>query len=105
VLSRDLANRGHYPAIDVPASISRVMIDVVDPQDLELSQKVKEVVAVYRDAEDLISIGAYVDGTDPKIDYAKKMIGKINSFLRQDIVKKVALKPGFDRLRELFKEV
>jgi len=105
VLSRDLANRGHYPAIDVPASISRVMIDVVDPQDLELSRKVKEVVAVYRDAEALISIGAYVDGTDPKIDYAKKMIGKINSFLRQDIVEKVAFKPGFDRLRELLKEV
>ncbi len=105
VLSRDLANRGHYPAIDVPASISRVMIDVVDPEDMELSRKVKEVVAVYRDAEALISIGAYVDGTDPKIDYAKKMIGKINSFLRQDIVEKVSFRSGFDRLRGLLKEV
>lgn len=104
VLSRDLANRGHYPAIDVPASVSRVMRDVVDPQDMELCQKVKEILATYRDAEELIAIGAYVDGTDPKIDYAKKLIGRINDFLRQEINEKVAFKAAFDRLKGLFKE-
>jgi flagellum-specific ATP synthase len=104
VLSRDLANRGHYPAIDVPASVSRVMRDVVDPQDMKLGQKVKEILATYRDAEELIAIGAYVDGTDPKIDYAKKIIGRINDFLRQDINEKVAYKAAFDRLKGLFKE-
>jgi flagellum-specific ATP synthase len=105
VLSRDLANRGHYPAIDVPASVSRVMRDVVDSEDMRLCQKVKEVLATYRDAEDLISIGAYVDGTDPKIDYAKKVIGRLNEFLRQEIDEKVAFRPAFDRLRGLFREV
>jgi len=104
VLSRDLANRGHYPAIDVPASVSRVMRDVVDPQDMTLCQKVKEILATYRDAEELIAIGAYVDGTDPKIDYAKRIIGPINDFLRQGIEEKIAFRPAFDRLRGLFKE-
>lgn len=104
VLSRDLANRGHYPAIDVPASVSRVMRDVVDPQDIKLCQKVKEILATYRDAEELIAIGAYVDGTDPKIDYAKKLIGRINDLLRQGIDERVAFKAAFDRLKGLFKE-
>ena len=103
VLSRDLANRGHYPAIDVPASVSRVMKDVVEPEKLRMSRKVKEVLATYQDAADLISIGAYVDGTDPKIDYAKRMIGPINEFLRQEINEKVAYQPGFDRLKGLLK--
>lgn len=104
VLSRDLANRGHYPAIDVPASVSRVMKDVVDSKKLRMSRKVKEVLATYQGAADLISIGAYVDGTDPKIDYAKRMIGPINEFLRQEINDKVAYQPGFDRLQGLLKE-
>jgi len=102
VLSRKLANRGHYPAIDVLASISRVMRDVVDPEHLKLSEKVTDIIATYQDAEDLIAIGAYVDGGDPKIDYAKTMIDRINAFLRQDIAEKVSLEVGLDKLKELF---
>lgn len=104
VLSRDLANRGHYPAIDVLASVSRVMREVVEPEHMKLSQKVTDIMATYRDAEDLISIGAYVDGSDPKIDHAKKMIDGINTFLRQDIAEKVAFEAGIDKLRELLQE-
>ena len=102
VLSRELANRGHYPAIDVLASVSRVMREIVAPDHLELSQKAKQVLATYRDAEDLISIGAYVNGSDPKIDYAKEMIDKINTFLRQDIHEAVPFEAGVNKLKELF---
>lgn len=105
VLSRNLANRGHYPAIDVLASVSRVMREIVDPQHMKLFRKVTEIMATYRDAEDLISIGAYVDGSDPKIDYAKKMIERINAFLRQDIAEKVSFEVGISRLKKLFEDV
>ena len=102
VLSRRLANRGHYPAIDVLASVSRVMREVVGPEHLELSEKFRDVMATYQNAEDLIAIGAYVDGSDPKIDYAKAMIDRINAFLRQDIAEKVSVECGLDKLRRLF---
>ena len=102
VLSRKLANRGHYPAIDVLASISRVMREVVDHEHLKLSEKLRNIIATYRDAEDLIAIGAYVDGSDPKTDYAKSMIDRINAFLRQDIGEKVSVEAGISRLKELF---
>ncbi|MBW1677219.1 MAG: FliI/YscN family ATPase [Deltaproteobacteria bacterium] len=102
VLSRRLANRGHYPAIDVLASVSRVMREVVDPEHLKLCEKLRDVIATYQDAEDLIAIGAYIDGSDPKIDYAKGMIDRINAFLRQDITEKVSLEVGLDNLKGLF---
>ncbi|WP_026485919.1 flagellar protein export ATPase FliI [Caldanaerobius polysaccharolyticus] len=83
VLSRKLANSNHYPAIDVLASVSRVMTDVVSEEHLELAGKIKNTLAVYRDFEDLISIGAYKKGNNPEVDYAIEKIGAINSFLRQ----------------------
>jgi flagellum-specific ATP synthase len=84
-LSRDLANQAHYPAIDVLGSVSRVMEDIADPQQKQCARKVKEILAIYRKAEDLINIGAYVAGSNSKIDYAIAMIEKINRYLRQDI--------------------
>jgi flagellum-specific ATP synthase len=104
VLSRDLAHRGHYPAIDVLASISRVMQDIIDHEHLDSAKKLIKVLATYREAEDLINIGAYVDGSDPKIDYAKKLIGKINKFLQQDINQKITFKESVERLKALFAE-
>ena len=103
VLSRKLANRGHYPAIDVLASISRVMPEVVGTEHLKFAEKLRDVIATYQDAEDLIAIGAYVDGSDPKIDHAKSMIDGINAFLRQDIAEKLSLEVGISKLKELFK--
>jgi len=85
VLTRELASQGHYPAIDILSSISRVMTDVVTPEHRAQAMKVKSVIATYRKAYDLISIGAYKHGSDPKVDHAIKVIDKVNAFLRQDI--------------------
>ena len=101
-LSRDLANQAHYPAIDVLGSVSRVMEDIVDPQQKQYARKVKEVLATYRKAEDLINIGAYVSGSNTKIDYAIAMIDKINRYLKQDIDQTSALDDCITALAELF---
>lgn len=85
ILSRRLANRGHYPAIDILGSISRVQKDIIDQQHMSLVRKLIEITATYADAEDLINIGAYVDGTNPGIDRAINRIEHINAFLRQNI--------------------
>lgn len=83
VLSRDLADQSHYPAIDVLASVSRLMPDVVSPQQLEWAGKISGHLASYRRAETLINIGAYSRGSNPDIDAAIRMVGDINAFLRQ----------------------
>ncbi|MEE8431027.1 MAG: FliI/YscN family ATPase [Candidatus Desulfatibia sp.] len=102
VLSRDLAHRGHYPAVDIMASISRVMNDIVDNEHLAKARELIKVLATYREVEDLINIGAYVDGSDPQIDYAKGMIGKINTFLQQDIHQNISFKESVEALKALF---
>ncbi len=83
VLSRQLAHRSHYPAIDVLQSASRVMKAVVSPEHMKMALKIRETIAVYRDAEDLINIGAYKAGANPKIDKAIKYIEPINELLKQ----------------------
>lgn len=98
-LSRDLASRGHYPAIDVQASISRVMGDVVSPAHTEQAQRVRAALAVYAKAYDLISIGAYKSGTDTAVDNALKAVDKINPFLRQQMSETIAYE---DSLQWLF---
>ncbi len=88
VLSRDMANKGHYPAIDVLSSVSRVMRDVTDPVHQKARDKAVDIMAAYRGAEDMITIGAYVDGSDAKVDEAKKLMPTINSFLKQGMGQK-----------------
>ena len=85
VLSRKLANRGHYPAIDILQSISRVQKDVIDGKHKQLVAQLIEMYADYIDAEDLINIGAYAKGSNPRIDRAINRIDAINMFLRQII--------------------
>ncbi len=85
VLSRDLAMRSHYPAVDVLQSISRVMIDIVDGEHLETARKLIEILDIYKRSEDLIKIGAYVKGSNPDTDYAIAMVDRVNRFLRQNI--------------------
>jgi len=85
VLSRKLANRNHYPAIDILQSVSRVQKDVIDDRHRELVTQLIEMYADYADAEDLINIGAYVKGSNPRIDRAINRIEAINEFLRQGI--------------------
>lgn len=83
VLSRSLAHANHYPAIDILQSVSRLMPDVSSPEHRKAAARLREAMATYRSSEDLINIGAYVDGSNPKIDYAKNHIDAINGFLRQ----------------------
>ncbi|HEX7672683.1 MAG TPA: FliI/YscN family ATPase [Bdellovibrio sp.] len=85
VLSRALAARGHFPAVDVMQSASRVMKAVASPEHVKLAQKLRETLAVYKDAEDLINIGAYKPGSNPKIDKAVKVIDQVNDFLKQRV--------------------
>ncbi|GIU09917.1 MULTISPECIES: flagellar protein export ATPase FliI [unclassified Shewanella] len=83
VLSRSLADSGHYPAIDIEASISRVAPMVISPDHLEAMRKVKQVYSLYQQNKDLISIGAYSQGSDPRIDNAIRLQPAMNAFLRQ----------------------
>lgn len=102
VLSRDLAARNHYPAIDVLESISRLMIDIVPPEHEQASRRLREVLATIRNAQDLINIGAYVKGSNPKIDYAISMIDQVNEFLIQGIWERVDYEETINRLLEMF---
>jgi len=85
VLSRKMSTKGHYPAIDVLESISRLKNEVAAVEHNKCSQKVLEMLADYRNSEDLINIGAYAPGSNPKVDLAIKNIDAINQFLQQDI--------------------
>jgi flagellum-specific ATP synthase len=102
VLSRTIAQKGHYPAVDIPASISRVMNDIVSPEHAQAAKRLLRVLTAYREAEDLIRIGAYVDGSDPEIDFAKKVIKNVNAFLQQGIHEKVSFEKSLKQLKHLF---
>jgi flagellum-specific ATP synthase len=86
VLSRSLAHKNHYPAIDVLASVSRIMNNIVDTEHQQLSRRARELLATYREAEDLISIGAYSEGANTGIDEAVAKIDALNAFLKQETV-------------------
>jgi len=99
VLSRKLAEGGHFPAVDVLASISRVMNDVVDAAHRDLARQVREVLATYREAADLVDVGAYVAGSNPRVDRALRCIAPLNAFLRQDPGERSALTDTLGALR------
>ena len=104
VLSRDLAARNHYPAIDILHSSSRVMRKLVDDDHLFLSNKIREILATYSEQEDLINIGAYKDGTNSKIDTAMKYIEYVNGFLSQRMDEKTSYKQTREDMNKLFKD-
>jgi flagellum-specific ATP synthase len=83
VLSRKLAAEGHYPAVDVLTSVSRVMHEVVGHEHTRAASRLRELLSTYREAEDLINIGAYVRGSNPRIDQSIAKIEAIRTFLRQ----------------------
>ncbi len=101
VLSRKLANMGHYPAIEPLESVSRLMPDIVTVEHKKSAEKIIDILATYREAEDLINIGAYVRGSNPKIDKALQMIEKIREFLRQDMKEKAEFNDSVNRLISL----
>jgi flagellum-specific ATP synthase len=85
VLSRDLAQMGHYPSIDILASVSRLMPTVVSREHIAVAQEMRSLLATYKKAEDLVNIGAYVQGSNPAIDRSLEYIQAINSFLKQGV--------------------
>ena len=101
VLARDLANRNHYPAIDVLSSVSRVMPNIINDEHMSFSNEIKNILSVYKDAEDLINIGAYVKGSSRSIDRAIDKIDAINSFLRQTILEKVEMKEVMTTMKNI----
>jgi len=105
VLSRSLAHKNHYPAIDILASISRLMNDIVTPKHKALAGKVKSILSVYSEAEDLINIGAYSKGNNPKIDEALKYINQIEEFLKQDVGEKIDFDNTIEALEKIFEDV
>jgi flagellum-specific ATP synthase len=101
-LSRELAAKNHYPAVDILNSISRVMVDIVDPEQKKTAGRIINATAVYRKAEDLINIGAYVAGSNPEIDFSIRMMDRINNFLKQDIEEKAGFEESRKAMAALF---
>lgn len=101
VLSRDLAEAGHYPAIDVEASISRAMTEITDAGHLNSARRFKQLYSTYRQHRDLISVGAYQKGADPRVDEAMAYQPRIMEFLQQNMHEPVALVESLDDLDKL----
>ena len=104
MLSRKLGHKNHYPAIDIFQSISRVMSSVAGKSHKDAAGKLKNVLATYQEAEDLINIGAYKRGSNPGIDYAISKIDAVNAFLMQDTMEKFEFEEEKRMLEALFAE-
>lgn len=102
MLDRKLGHKNHYPAIDVLQSISRCMSQIATSEHKAAAGKLKNVLATYNEAEDLINIGAYKSGTNKNIDYAIEKIDAINEFLCQDVDSKYSFDEELDMLKGLF---
>lgn len=102
VLNRRLAQKNHYPAIDVLASISRVMSSIVTKEQKEVSGKLKNVLATYAEAEDLINIGAYKSGSNKEIDYAIAKNAAVNEYLLQQTDEKFEFEQEIEMLSSIF---
>lgn len=105
VLSRDLAEQGHFPAVDVEASISRAMVDIIDKEHLQTVNKFKQMYSMYKKNEDLITIGAYTPGSDTRVDRAILMQPEIMKFLKQDMHEPMAYKESLEELDNIFKQI
>lgn len=101
VLSRKLAGKNHYPAIDIASSISRLMSEIADKELIQKAGDMRDVMATYKEAEDLINIGAYQSGTNPKIDRAIGIIDNIESFLKQGMHEHSSFKQTFEEIMSI----
>lgn len=102
VLSRAMASQNHYPAIDIMESVSRCMDDIITGEHRKAAQMLKAVYATYKEAEDMINIGAYVKGSNKKIDYALSVIDAINEYLKQDMTTNGNFNESISKLSALF---
>ncbi len=101
VLTRDLADQGHYPAIDVLRSISRLRSDVCSPEDVRAGRILTRHLATFKRVEDMINIGAYAQGSNPDIDHAIAMVPRINHFLQQAVTEPCQLDQSLTEMRQL----
>jgi flagellum-specific ATP synthase len=101
VLSRALANSNHYPAIDVSTSISRLMTEIVPNEHRELAARMRNILSIYEKNADLVSIGAYKPGTNPKLDYAMSKIDAVNDFLTQDVGEAFSYDQSVAKMRKI----
>ena len=104
MLNRKLAHKNHYPAIDILQSISRCMSQIATREHKQLSGRMKNVMATYNEAEDLINIGAYKSGSNPEIDYAIGKIQAVNQFLLQDVNDKFSFDETVEMMKSIFGE-
>ena len=102
MLNRRLAHKNHYPAIDVLQSISRCMSQIATKEHRQAAGKLRNVLATYNEAEDLINIGAYKHGSNPDIDYAIQMNKTVNEYLCQDVEEKVDFEESVEQLKQMF---
>jgi flagellum-specific ATP synthase len=102
---RELAMEGHYPSIDVLRSISRVMPDIADKAHREFAARFIETMATYKRMEDMINLGAYKDGSNPKVDYAIKMVDRLRGYLRQGMNDRRDMGDSLQGLYMLFEEM
>jgi flagellum-specific ATP synthase len=104
VLSRALANAGHFPAVDVLASVSRVMNDITSEDHRKVASSVRELMAVHKEASDMIEIGAYQKGSNPKIDRAVQAVDPIRTFLRQRTDERTPLPEALVRAAQVLQQ-
>ncbi len=104
VLSRNIAEKGRYPAVDVLKSISRLMSVVTDDKHKNLAMKIRKILSVYQSSEDLINIGAYVNGSNSEIDEAIKYIERVNDFLAQGIYESFSMQETLNLMENIFKD-
>jgi flagellum-specific ATP synthase len=104
VLSRALASQNHYPAIDIAQSVSRVMPQITDEEHRSAAGRLRTVMATYKEAEDLINIGAYSDGSNPRIDEARRLIEPIRAFLQQGTHECADLAQTLHQLEGIFEQ-
>ena len=102
MLDRKLGHKNHYPAIDILQSISRCMSQIAAKEHKQAANKLKNVLATYNEAEDLINIGAYKKGSNPNIDYAISKIDAVNGFLCQGTEEKFTFEETVQMLEDLF---
>ena len=101
VLSRRLAAANHYPAIDVGASISRLMTDIVPLESRRAAGRIRDIMSIYEKSSDLVSIGAYKAGTNPKLDYALGKIDAIDTFLKQDVDESFSYEETVEQMEQI----
>ncbi len=105
ILSRQLAGQGHYPAIDILHSVSRLTSAIASPEQKEGARRIRQALSAYRDAEDLIQLGAYVAGTNPELDSSVRLRPELLDFLRQDHMAHSPLPETLARMRDLSKRL